>query len=72
MADHFLRALRAYETAKQYYYDGLEALMGEQRANERMMKENDGVFKPVGEHFEKMVHGLITDWSISNPPTNTI
>lgn len=72
VADKFLRAVRAYETAKQFYYDGLEALMGEERANARMMEENDGIFKPVGEHFDRMVYDLITDWSISNPPTNTI
>jgi len=72
VADKFLRAVRAYEDAKQYYYDGLEAMIGEERANARMMKENEGVFKAVGDHFDKMIHGLITDWSISNPPTNTI
>ena len=72
VADKFLRAVRAYETAKQFYYEGLEAMMGEERANARMMEENDGIFKPVGEHFDRMVYGLITDWSISNPPTNTI
>ena len=71
-AANFLRALRAYESAKQYYYDGLEALMGEERANARMLQENDGIFKPVGEHFDAMIRGMITDWTVSNPPTNTI
>lgn len=71
VADCFLRALRAYEEAKNYYYLGLEAMMGEERGNKRMLEEQP-TFDTVGELIENRIRNEITDWSISDPRRNTI
>lgn len=71
VADYFLRALRAFEEAKNYYFLGLEAMMGEEKGDKQMIEEQP-TFEPVGELIERRIHNEITFWSISNPPKDTI
>jgi len=71
VADNLLRALRAFEDAKNYYFIALVELMGEDKANNVMLEETP-TFQPMGELIERRIRVQITDWSIRAPHENTI
>lgn len=71
VAENLLQSLRAFERAKDYYFQALEALEGEEWADEQYSRDVDA-FTPVEELIKRRIDAAITDWAVKRTPTNTI
>lgn len=71
VADNLLKALRAFEQTKQYYFQALTDTLGEEYAQERFGKDYP-IFEPVTTLFEDRLRDVITEWAAKFPNVNTI
>lgn len=72
VTDCLLKAVRALEQCKDYYFAAIEARDGEGLADGEWTETVEGYFEPVSKLIERQLQRQLWDWSRERPTKNTI